>query len=79
MVRPADVAWLILVSAIVGYEVACPRDELLSRAWDRYLELWPILARLVPVIVALHLINVLPRWCDPLALMSSYDVRLLSR
>ncbi|OYN81743.1 DUF7427 family protein [Mycolicibacterium sphagni] len=63
--KPSDIAWLALTGGIIAYEIACPPGELLSEGWDRYVESHPILARAVPVIVALHLINALPGGLDP--------------
>ena len=60
-IRPGDMAWL----AITAYEVACPQDEMLSEAMDRYLKRHPRLRR-IPLMetfafyVCLHCINWLP-------------------
>lgn len=66
----ADWAWLTLVGGIAAYEVYASlytEDQLLSEGYDRYLVSRPIAARLAPILVALHLINFLPKWLDPLA------------
>lgn len=65
--KPADGAWLALLGAIVAYEVAAPDNELLSEGWDRYLLRSPVTARVVPIVLALHLINALPRSIDPVS------------
>lgn len=64
---PADTAWSVMLAAIVVYEVAAPVNELLSEGWDRYLLRRPVTARVVPVVVALHLINALPSSVDPIS------------
>ncbi|SKS41998.1 DUF7427 family protein [Mycobacteroides abscessus] len=65
--KPADSAWLVLLAAIVAYEVAAPDNELLSEGWDRYLQRRPVTARVGPIVLALHLINALPRSIDPVS------------
>lgn len=64
---PADIAWLALAIGIISYEFAAPDGELLSEGWDRYLVRFPVAARLVPVVLTLHVINVLPRGVDPVS------------
>lgn len=63
--RPADIAWSAMLGVIIAYEIAAPVNELLSEGWDRYLVSRPITARVVPIMLALHLINALPRSVDP--------------
>lgn len=62
--RSADRAWLTLAAGVLAYEVFAPRSELLSDGCDRYLEGHPWLTRAVVAMTALHLVNVLPVWCD---------------
>jgi len=62
--------WLVMVAGIVAYEVSAPEGELLSHGADRYLEAHPWLTRAVVCVTAAHLINVLPRWCDPYSRLS---------
>lgn len=64
--RPADIAWSALLGVIIAYEIAAPVNELLSEGWDRYLVSRPVIARVVPIMLALHLINALPRSVDPI-------------
>ncbi|MGH3956493.1 MAG: DUF7427 family protein [Mycobacterium sp.] len=64
--RTADRAWLALGAGIVAYELAAPRGELLSEGVDRYLARRPWLTRAVVVVLAAHLLNVLPEPVDPL-------------
>ncbi|ADL71054.1 hypothetical protein SEQ_HALENA_89 [Mycobacterium phage Halena] len=68
--RPSDVAWLALAAGIVGYEIAAPPGELLSEGWDRYLRRFPVAARVLPLIVTLHVINALPERFDPVHRLS---------
>ena len=59
--RPGDWAWI----AITLYEVACPKNEMLSEAMDRYLVRHPRMRR-IPLVEAFafytcfHCINRLP-------------------
>lgn len=59
-------AWAVLAAGIIGYEIACNDNELLSVAVDRWLVSRPVLTRLVIAAVALHLLNALPAYADPL-------------
>lgn len=66
--RAADWAWIGLVSGVAVYEAFAPRGELLSEGMDRYLSgrwRWPV--RVGVVLVAAHLLNVLPERADPLS------------
>lgn len=72
--RAADRAWAALLAGVITYEALAPKDELLSEGWDRYLNSRPITARIIPPIVALHLMNVLPHRVDPI-----HNVFVLSR
>lgn len=63
--RAGDVAWLVLGIGIVAYEASSPKGELLSEAYDRYVDRFPITARLFSLIVCMHVVNLLPRWADP--------------
>lgn len=60
-------AWLVLAAGIVGYELACDEDDLLSVVVDRWLVDYPVLTRAVIAAVALHLLNALPPGVDVLA------------
>lgn len=64
--RPSDRAWLALAAGVVGYELAAPRNELLSEAVDRYLEAHPWITRVTVTAVALHLLNFIPGQLDPI-------------
>ena len=63
--RSGDVAWLALGIGIVAYESWCPEGELLSQAYDVYVDRFPVLSRVLPMLVTLHVINCLPRRVDP--------------
>ena len=77
-VRPADKAWLALVTYIVLYEALCEAGELMSEGYDRYVDKHPVAARVAPFVVAAHLTNLLPTQLDPLAWVF-YATRLASR
>lgn len=67
--NPADIAWLALAAAILGYEItaATRRDwELLSEAADRYRAGHPVLTHLTVVYIAGHLTRRWPARVDPL-------------
>lgn len=58
-VHPGDVAWAL----IAGYEVLCPRDEMLCHAIDRRILRNRILTRAAVLYVALHAADLLdPRF-----------------
>lgn len=63
--KHADAAWLALGAAIVAYEALATDGELLSEGWDRYLERYPVTARVAPLVLTLHVINALPDRFDP--------------
>lgn len=60
-------AWGILVAGIVGYEVLCADDDLLSAVVDEWLVTRPVLTRAVIAAVSLHLANLLPWYADVLS------------
>ncbi len=62
--RPSDLAWLILLTGVVAYEVAAKPEELLSEAVDRYLAKHKALTTGAILYTALHLVNWLPSWAD---------------
>ena len=67
--KPADVAWVALALAVLGYEAAAAtrRDwELLSEAADRYRAGHPVITHLTIVYLAGHLTRRWPRRLDPL-------------
>lgn len=75
MVRHSDAAWLALAGLVVVYEAASPEGELLSEGFDRYLVRFPVLARLVPLVLVLHVINALPKRFDPVSLLFNLFAR----
>lgn len=60
-------AWAVLALGIVGYEIACDEEELLSVAVDRWLISHPLITRTAITAVSLHLLNLLPWWADALS------------
>lgn len=73
----ADRGWLILATYVVAHNVhaAGRGDDMLSQAVDRYLVRRPMITRAVVGIVALHLINALPPFVDPLGAAMSAIAR----
>ncbi|OMC55405.1 hypothetical protein A5747_13510 [Mycobacterium sp. IS-836] len=59
-------AWAIMAAGIIAYEFSCEEDQLLSVVVDEWLLTHPILTRVVIAGVALHLLNSLPWWADPI-------------
>lgn len=59
-------AWAILAALIISYEIVCESDQLLSVVVDEWLETHPVLTRVIIGGVALHLLNSLPWYADPL-------------
>ena len=66
--RGADRGWVVLAAYVVGHNVCAAGrgDEMLSEACDRYLKSHPVLTTAVVAAVALHLVNALPPFVDPL-------------
>jgi len=67
--RASDKAWLVMAAAILVYEILAPPGELLTNGVGRHLAAHPWITRGVVLVVAAHLLGVLPRWCDPLRLI----------
>lgn len=63
--RPSERAWVALAIGVIGYEAMAPQGELLSHAFDRFLERHPVITWGATLIVASHLLNVLPSRVDP--------------
>lgn len=57
--RPSEKAWLALGGAVLVYEVLAGEGELLSEAFDRFLDRHPVLVWVGTVITAAHLLNIL--------------------
>ena len=66
MLRPSDKAWIALGIGVLAWDMVCPDDEMLSEASRRYAKSHRIAARAVVASVALHLIDLLPPWVDPI-------------
>ena len=64
IVKAADGAWLTLATGILVFDLAAP--ETMSEAMDRYRKRQPVVSRLALTIFWLHLMRLLPGWCDPL-------------
>lgn len=62
--RPADRAWLALVTGILVYEFR--GEELLSEAMDRYRKRSPYVMSTVIIYIAMHLLRWWPQRVDPL-------------
>ncbi|QGH75852.1 hypothetical protein L3Y25_gp112 [Gordonia phage Syleon] len=66
--------WIALGLGVLAYEVAAPEGELLSEGVDRALLSNRKSVRATAwagiTVTALHLLNVLPVWCDPYALLA---------
>lgn len=77
--RKADRGWVGLAAYVVGHNVraAGRGDEMLSQAADRYLERHPVLTHLVVGAVALHILNRLPDWADPLGVAMNTMARMV--
>ena len=77
--RKADRGWVGLAAYVVGHNVraAGRGDEMLSQAADRYLEHHPLLTHLVVGAVALHILNRLPGWADPLGVAMDTMARIV--
>jgi hypothetical protein len=60
----ADLAWLVMVTGIVAYEVLAKDGELLSHGTERYLERHPWLTRFVIAATAAHLAKLIPQQVD---------------
>lgn len=73
--RSGDYAWLAMAAAILVYEVAAPRGELLTQAADRYRARRPVATYLVIAYIAGHLTRIWPQRLDPLTRLSSWAGR----
>lgn len=69
--REAMVGWAGLMAGVLVYEIVAPPGQLLSEGVDRALLRYPNLTRAVVLMVALHLINLLPQHVDPLNRVAS--------
>ena len=67
MVFRGEHAWAVLAVGVIGYEVACDDEELLSVAVDRWLISHPFITRTAIAAVSLHLLNLMPWWADALS------------
>ena len=63
--KPANIAWGVIATGVLAYEFLCPEGELLSEGFDGYVSRFPVTARVLPLILTLHVINALPSRFDP--------------
>ena len=75
--RASERAWVALAIGVLGYAVTAPKGELMSHAFDRFLERHPYLTWGATVIVAAHLLNVLPSRVDPIRPIHGISVHSL--
>lgn len=66
---------MVLTAAVIVYEAAAKKDELLSEAVDRYRDAHPILTNCLIVVVAGHLLRVWPPPIDPLHRLAAWGNR----
>jgi len=59
--------WCVVGAVVVACEAVAPPGQLLSHGVDRGLERAPWLVRAGVILIAAHLLNVLPEKVDPLA------------
>ena len=59
-------AWAILAVGVVVYEIYAAEGQLMSEIVDEWLVTHPVLTRATIGAVALHLLNLLPWYADPL-------------
>lgn len=60
----SDVAWLVLVTSALGYNLSAPEGEHLSEAADRYRAHHCVVLRLLIFVTALHLTRTVPQRLD---------------
>jgi hypothetical protein len=77
--RKANPGWAAIGVFVIGHNViaAGRGDEMLSEACDRYLKNHPVLTTSVVAAVALHLINALPPFADPLGVAMNTIARMV--
>ena len=61
-----EIAWAAMGLGIVAYEIVAPDDQLLSEAVDRFLLKHPHITRAAIVLIAAHLLNLIPNRYDPI-------------
>lgn len=73
--RAAERAWVALAVGVAAYEVMASDGELLSHAFDRWLDAHPVLTFTAVGVIAAHLLNLLPDRADPFVWMSHVGPR----
>lgn len=71
-----DKAWIVLGAAVVAYEILSPDGELLSEAFDRYVERFPIMSRVLPMLLTLHVTNSIHRRADVVHMLAAALVKV---
>lgn len=69
--------WAVLGAGVLAWEVLCAEGEMLSHGFDRLIARHPVWPRVVVVLVAAHVGNLIPARFDPVSLM--FDAARLSR
>lgn len=70
--------WQMLIAGILAWELWCEDGELLSEGFDRLLERHPVWPRIVVILIAAHVANLIPTKID-LVNRLFYLVRLSRR
>lgn len=63
---PADKAWIAIGMGVIVWDMTCPPGEMLSEASRRYAKNHQLLAHVVVASVGAHLLDLIPRWVDPI-------------
>jgi hypothetical protein len=64
--QPSDVAWIGLGLGVIAWDLLCPDGEMLSEASRRYAKNHQLVAFGVVASVGAHLLDLIPRWADPI-------------
>lgn len=70
--RASERAWAALAIGAIGYEVMAPQGEMLSHAFDGFLERHPVITWVSTLVLVAHLLNVIPPRFDP------FNMRLIT-
>lgn len=69
--------WAVLAAWVCVWEVFCSEGEMLSHGFDRLVAKHPVWPRVVVVVLAAHVGNLIPARFDPVSLM--FDAARLTR
>lgn len=75
--RSSDRAWVVLAGGVAAYDLIATDDEQLTNAARRYFKSQPITTVSMILVTSLHLVGVIPGWCDPISLTFTAYRRLL--